>query len=113
MKARKVKGLDPDGGFADDARKIVRVRVDELYALAPKALDVERPKKLHDLRIAAKRLRYVLEIARPGAGPGRHRRRAHGQGAATAAGRRPRLRRDAAAGPRTRGSGCEPRTWST
>ena len=44
--------------------------VDELYALAPKALDVERPKKLHDLRIAAKRLRYVLEIARPALGKG-------------------------------------------
>lgn len=70
MKARRVKGLDPDGAFADDARRIVRVRVDELYALAPKALDVDRPKKLHDLRIAAKRLRYVLEIARPALGKG-------------------------------------------
>ena len=70
MKARRVKGLDPDGAFADDARRIVRVRVDELYDLAPKALDVDRPKKLHDLRIAAKRLRYVLEIARPALGKG-------------------------------------------
>ena len=70
MKAKLVKGLEPDGPFADNARRIVRVRVDELYALAPKALDVDRPKKLHDLRIAAKRLRYVLEIARPALGPG-------------------------------------------
>jgi hypothetical protein len=70
VKARKVKGLDPDAAFADDARRIVKVRVDELYALAPKALDVERPRKLHDLRIAAKRLRYVLEIARPALGTG-------------------------------------------
>ncbi len=70
MKAKKVKGLEPDGPFADNARRIVRVRVDELYALAPKALDVDRPRKLHDLRIAAKRLRYVLEIARPALGPG-------------------------------------------
>jgi len=70
VKAKPVKGLEPDGAFADNARKIVKVRVDELYALAPKALDVDRPKKLHDLRIAAKRLRYVLEIARPALGPG-------------------------------------------
>jgi hypothetical protein len=70
VKAKRVKGLEPDGAFADNARKLVRVRVDELYALAPKALDVERPKKLHDLRIAAKRLRYVLEITRPALGPG-------------------------------------------
>jgi hypothetical protein len=70
VKARKVKGLDPAGPFADNARRIVTVRLDELYALTPKALDVERPKKLHDLRIAAKRLRYVLEIARPALGTG-------------------------------------------
>jgi len=70
MRARPVKGLEPDGPFSDNARRIVKVRVDELYALAPKALDVDRPKKLHDLRIAAKRLRYVLEIARPALGKG-------------------------------------------
>ena len=70
MKAKQVKGLEPGGAFADNARRIVKVRVDELYALAPKALDVDRPKKLHDLRIAAKRLRYVLEIARPALGKG-------------------------------------------
>jgi len=70
VKAEQVKGLKPDGSFADNARRIVKVRVDELYALAPKALDVDRPKKLHDMRIAAKRLRYVLEIARPALGKG-------------------------------------------
>ena len=70
MRAKPVKGLEPDGPFADNARRIVAVRVDELYALAPKALDVDKPKKLHDLRIAAKRLRYVLEIARPALGKG-------------------------------------------
>ncbi len=70
MKARPVDRLEPDGSFADNARRIVKVRVDELYALAPKALDVDKPKKLHDLRIAAKRLRYVLEIARPALGKG-------------------------------------------
>lgn len=70
MKARPVKRLEPDGPFADNARRIVKVRVDELYALAPKALDVDRPAKLHDLRIAAKRLRYVLEITRPALGKG-------------------------------------------
>jgi len=70
MKAKRVKGLEPEEAFADNARRLVTVRVNELYALAPKALDVDRPKKLHDLRIAAKRLRYVLEIARPALGPG-------------------------------------------
>ena len=70
MKAKPVKGLEPDGPFADNARRLVKVRLDEVYALAPKALDVDRPKKLHDLRIAAKRLRYVLELTRPALGKG-------------------------------------------
>lgn len=70
MRARKVKGLDEDGTFAVNARRIVGVRLDELTGLAPKALDERRPDKLHDMRIAAKRLRYVLEISRPALGAG-------------------------------------------
>ncbi|MGI8845570.1 MAG: CHAD domain-containing protein [Thermoleophilaceae bacterium] len=70
MKARKVKGLAENGDFAANARRIIEVRLGELCALAPKALDESRPKKLHDMRIAAKRLRYVLEIARPALGAG-------------------------------------------
>lgn len=65
MKARKVKGLDPDGGLADNARRIVLVRLDELYSFADAARDPERVEALHDMRIAAKRLRYILEITEP------------------------------------------------
>lgn len=70
MKARKVKGLDPEGTFADNARRITAVRLAELCDLAPKALDPAKPRKLYDMRIAAKRLRYALEISRPALGPG-------------------------------------------
>jgi hypothetical protein len=38
------------------------VRLDELYSFIPKALDPAEERALHDLRIAAKRLRYVLEL---------------------------------------------------
>jgi CHAD domain-containing protein len=62
MKARKVRGLDPAATLTDNARKIVRVRLDELYSFAPQALDPEQATALHDMRIAAKRLRYVLEL---------------------------------------------------
>jgi hypothetical protein len=65
VKARKVKGLDPDGALADNAERIVRVRVDELYGFAPEALDPAEVQALHDMRIAAKRLRYVLEATAP------------------------------------------------
>jgi CHAD domain len=62
MKARRIKGLDTEGALIDEAQKIVTVRLDELMAFAPKVFDPAEVKALHDLRIAAKRLRYVLEV---------------------------------------------------
>ncbi len=61
MKARKVKKLDPAGGLAENAARIVLVRVEELRSFGPKALDSEQSEVQHNMRIAAKRLRYVLE----------------------------------------------------
>lgn len=61
MKARAVKKLDPAGPLGENAGRIVAVRLDELIAFAPKALNRDRVKAQHDMRIAAKRLRYVLE----------------------------------------------------
>jgi CHAD domain-containing protein len=69
VKARKVKGLDPEGPLADNAEKIVRVRLDELTSFMPKAADPEEIVALHDMRIAAKRLRYVLEVTGSCFGP--------------------------------------------
>lgn len=62
MKARSVKKLDPAGPLGENASRIVKVRLDEMLALAPKALERDTVKAQHDLRIAAKRLRYVLEV---------------------------------------------------
>ena len=69
MKARRVKGLDPDGTLADNAERIVRVRLDELCSFMPAAADPDEVVALHDMRIAAKRLRYVLEVTGPCFGP--------------------------------------------
>jgi hypothetical protein len=69
VKARKVGGLDPDGTLADNAERIVRVRLDELCGFMPKAADPDEITALHDMRIAAKRLRYILEITGPCFGP--------------------------------------------
>jgi hypothetical protein len=65
MKARRVKGLDPDGTLADNAERIVRMRLDELCGFMPAAADPEEVVALHDMRIAAKRLRYILEVTGP------------------------------------------------
>jgi hypothetical protein len=62
VKARKVKGLDPRASLVDNAERIVLVRLDELWSFTPRALDPDEVIALHDMRIAAKRLRYVLEV---------------------------------------------------
>ena len=61
MKARKVKKLDPAGPLAENAARIVRVRLGELRSFVPAALEPEAEVEQHDMRIAAKRLRYILE----------------------------------------------------
>jgi CHAD domain len=60
VKARPVKKLDPTRSLGENASRIIQVRLDEMRSFAPKALD-GKTKAQHDMRIAAKRLRYVLE----------------------------------------------------
>jgi hypothetical protein len=62
VRARKVKGQDPRAPLADELELIIRVRLDELCGFMPKAADPRRVQALHDMRIAAKRLRYLLEL---------------------------------------------------
>lgn len=65
MKPRKVKHLDPGASFETVAARIVSVRAQEVLDLAEDAQDPCDVKALHDLRIAAKRLRYLLELTGP------------------------------------------------
>src|SRR4051812_40505163 len=69
MKARRVKGIDPDGPLRENVERIIRVRADELHSFVPRALDPREVEALHDMRIAAKRLRYVLELTTSVFGP--------------------------------------------
>ncbi len=69
MKARKVKGLDPDGLLVENMQRVIEVRTDELFGFIPAALDPACQDELHDMRIAAKRLRYLLELSEPLFGP--------------------------------------------
>jgi CHAD domain len=62
VKARKVKQLDPQAPLRDNATRIVRTRLDELRSFADEALEPTASVAQHDMRIAAKRLRYVLEL---------------------------------------------------
>jgi CHAD domain-containing protein len=65
MRARKVKGLDAHMRLDDAAERMVGVRLGELSELAELAQDPDEVQALHDTRIAAKRLRYLLEITAP------------------------------------------------
>lgn len=62
MKARRVEGLNPQEPLRANAARIVQTRLDELRSFAERALDPSAATAQHDMRIAAKRLRYVLEI---------------------------------------------------
>jgi CHAD domain-containing protein len=62
VKAQRVSGLEPQLALEQAARRIVAVRTAELYAFVPEALGENAVSAMHDMRIAAKRLRYLLEL---------------------------------------------------
>lgn len=61
-KAWPVDNLDPDAPLDVNARRILRVRIGEYYSYEPIVSDPLATTDLHNLRIAAKRLRYTLEL---------------------------------------------------
>ena len=61
------KLTDPDGSLRASA-PVVLVRLQELLDLAESSRDEDNVEALHDLRIAAKRLRYTMEIFAPALG---------------------------------------------
>jgi hypothetical protein len=63
MKAKRFKEAEPAAPLAENAAKIIKLRLSELRGFAPTALKPGEIETQHDMRIAAKRLRYVLEIA--------------------------------------------------
>jgi CHAD domain-containing protein len=56
--------LDPEASLETNARRVLAVRVDELFRYGPIIPDAEASEALHDARIATKRLRYTLELFR-------------------------------------------------
>jgi CHAD domain-containing protein len=61
-KARTVPGLDDDITFAEAAARTVEVRTREIFAFADGVLDTSDPERVHDMRVATRRLRAALEI---------------------------------------------------
>jgi len=61
-KARAISGLAAHALTSTNARIIARTRLEEMEVWGQYAHDPQRSDELHNLRIAAKRLRYTLEI---------------------------------------------------
>ena len=64
-KARRIPGLDADEPYGTAAVRIVEVRVAELIDHARGVLDVDDIERVHDMRVATRRLRAALEIFGP------------------------------------------------
>lgn len=67
-KALPILAVNPGGSLADNAPLMLHTRLEELYRWAPFVADPERVDELHAMRIAAKRLRYTMEIFAPAFG---------------------------------------------
>ena len=72
-KAREVPGLDGDDPCRVAAANVVSVRSDELFEQSVNVLDTSDIERVHDMRVATRRLRAVLEIFAPCFEPTLHR----------------------------------------
>ena len=65
--------IHADMTFAEAGKRTVAVRAGELWDHAENVLDTNDIERVHDMRVATRRLRAVLEIFAPCFPPGRHR----------------------------------------
>jgi CHAD domain-containing protein len=61
-KARDISGITTDATFREAAASAVEVRADEVFAFRDRVLDTTDIEGVHDMRVATRRLRAVMEI---------------------------------------------------
>jgi CHAD domain-containing protein len=71
--ARKVK-LDCEGSFSQAAPRVIKVRSKEVFAHSEGVLDLGNVERVHDMRVATRRLRAALEVFEPCFPHKRHRK---------------------------------------
>jgi CHAD domain-containing protein len=64
-KARPIPGIAPHSSFREAAADAVEVRAEELFSFADGVLDTADVERVHDMRVASRRLRAVLEVFSP------------------------------------------------
>jgi CHAD domain-containing protein len=60
--ARKIPGLVPNATFREAAANAIEVRAEEMFAFRDRVLDTTDIEGVHDMRVATRRLRAVMEI---------------------------------------------------
>lgn len=64
-RATPVKGLDPRAPFGDEIGQVLSVRIADLWEFERFVAQPGEIRELHNMRIAAKRLRYCMEFFSP------------------------------------------------
>jgi CHAD domain-containing protein len=73
-RALEVPGFDCDEPFALAAARVVEVRAAEVFEHSEGVLDMAEIERVHDMRVATRRLRAALEVFEPAFPPKRHRK---------------------------------------
>jgi len=60
--ARDIPGITPAATFREAAASAVEVRAEEVFSFRDRALDTSDIEGVHDMRVATRRLRAVMEI---------------------------------------------------
>lgn len=68
-KQRPLPPFSPELTVRESAKIVVAVRIKEILSHIPAALNPERKRAIHDMRISFKRLRYCLEFLKPWLNP--------------------------------------------
>jgi CHAD domain-containing protein len=64
-RARDVPGFDCEESFSASAARVVEVRVAEVFEHSGGVLDMADIERVHDMRVATRRLRAALEVFEP------------------------------------------------
>src|SRR6266516_2458348 len=64
-RAREVPGFDCQEQFARAAARVVEVRAAEVFEHSRGVLDLSEIERLHDMRVATRRLRAAMEVFEP------------------------------------------------
>jgi CHAD domain-containing protein len=64
-KAREIPGIEPQTVFREAAARAVEVRADEVFSFREGVLDTNDIERVHDMRVATRRLRAAMEVFEP------------------------------------------------